>query len=461
MSKLRLVKAYLRYFLGKSRMFNVLLSVAVIGTVWVTAGPRLPGASQSTPAGSGSVVSASSSANSATTNPGAGSTGTAGAVASAGGNTTTANATTAGGQPAQAVPKNIVTSGFFKNSGAKLVDAKNQEVRLTGVNWFGMETSSFAPHGLWARNWQEMMDQMAKAGFNTLRLPYSNQLFDASSVPNGIDYSKNADLVGLNGLQIMDKIIEGAGKRGMKVILDRHRPMADAQSELWYTDKVSEQRWTGDWVMLANRYKGNTTVIGADLHNEPRGQATWGDGNVKTDWRLAAERAGNAILEANPDWLIIVEGIEKYKNDYYWWGGNLGYAREFPIRLSNPAKLMYSAHEYGPGVYNQSWFSAKDFPNNLANLWNTHWAYVQQEGMAPLLMGEFGGRSVGQDTEGTWQRTLMSFLKDNNISYTYWSWNPNSGDTGGILKDDWSSIDDAKLKVLADYQWPMLDKPAQ
>ena len=53
--------------------------------------------------------------------------------------------------------------------------------------------------------------------------------------------------------------------------------------------------------MLAQRYASNPAVIGADLHNEPHGSATWGDGNPATDWRLAAERAGNAILAANPE----------------------------------------------------------------------------------------------------------------------------------------------------------------
>jgi hypothetical protein len=41
-----------------------------------------------------------------------------------------------------------------------LVDADGQEVRLTGVNWFGLETGTFAPYGLWSRNWQDMLDQM-------------------------------------------------------------------------------------------------------------------------------------------------------------------------------------------------------------------------------------------------------------------------------------------------------------
>ena len=41
-------------------------------------------------------------------------------------------------------------------------------------------------------------------------------------------------------------------------------------------------------------------------------QATWGDDVVETDWRLAAERCGNEILKINPDWFIIVEGIEVF-----------------------------------------------------------------------------------------------------------------------------------------------------
>jgi endoglucanase len=231
------------------------------------------------------------------------------------------------------------------------VDANGQEVRITGVNWFGLETNNFAPHGLWARSLTDMLDQVVALGFNTIRLPYSNQLFDPTSRPNGIDYQKNPSLQGLTGPQIMDTVIGEAGKRGLKVILDRHRPTADAQSELWYTDRVPEERWLQDWLMLAQKYRGEGTVIGADLHNEPRGPATWGDGNPRTDWRLAAERAGNAILAVNPDWLIIVEGIERVGDDWYWWGGNLASAGSAPVQLSIPGQLVYSAHDYGPGVY--------------------------------------------------------------------------------------------------------------
>ena len=89
----------------------------------------------------------------------------------------------------------------------KIVDASGNEVVFTGVSWFGLETDCFAPQGLDRRVWSQMLDQMVGLGFNTLRLPFSNELFNPASQPKGID--KNPDLVGLTGPQIMDKIGKG------------------------------------------------------------------------------------------------------------------------------------------------------------------------------------------------------------------------------------------------------------
>jgi endoglucanase len=348
--------------------------------------------------------------------------------------------------------------GPLHADGAHLANQYGSPVVLTGVNWFGFETQSFAPYGLDVRNYQDMLNQMGRLGFNTLRLPYSNQLFDPSSAPTGIDYNLNPDLRGLQGVALLDKFIAGAQRAGLCVILDQHRPDAYAQSELWYTPQVNEGRWIHDWVMLAQRYRGNPTVIGADLHNEPHGPATWGDGNPQTDWRLAAERAGNAILTTNPDWLIFVEGIESYHGDFYWWGGNLEGAKQFPVRLAQPDKLVYSAHDYGPDVYVQRWFQAPTFPDNLPSVWQAHWGYLQTENIAPVYVGEFGG-SMDHSAEAAWQGALVRYLSQHRISYAYWCWNPNSGDTGGILKNDWKTVDQAKLDILRSYQWPLLTQP--
>jgi endoglucanase len=349
--------------------------------------------------------------------------------------------------------------GPLHADGAHLVDPQGNRADLSGVNWFGFETESFAPHGLDVRNYQDMLNQMAHLGFNTIRLPYSNQLFDPASAPTSINYALNPDLRGLRGVALMDKIVAGAAKSGLCVLLDQHRPNAYAQSTLWYTDRLPESRWISDWVMLAQHYHDNPTVIGADLHNEPHGEATWGSGVQATDWRLAAERGGNAILSVNPSWLIVVEGIEAYQNQYYWWGGNLMGARQFPVRLVHPAQLVYSAHDYGPDIWPQTWFQAPNFPRNLPAVWQSHWAYLQTEGITPVYLGEFGG-GMGQHQEALWQTTLVKFLSQNKIGYTYWSWNPDSGDTGGILNKDWTTVDKARMDILRSYMWPMLTGPA-
>jgi endoglucanase len=42
----------------------------------------------------------------------------------------------------------------------------------------------------------------------------------------------------------------------------------------------------------------------------------------------------------------------------------------------------------------------------------------------------------------------VGFLNANDIGYTYWAWNPDSGDTGGMLRNDWATLDQSKLHLL-------------
>ena len=37
------------------------------------------------------------------------------------------------------------------------------------------------------------------------------------------------------------------------------------------------------------------------------------------------------------------------------------------------------------------------------------------------------------------------------ISWAWWSWNPNSGDTGGIANDDWTTVNTAKQAIIQPY----------
>ncbi|MFM9857181.1 cellulase family glycosylhydrolase [Pseudoxanthobacter sp. M-2] len=364
--------------------------------------------------------------------------------------------------------------GALSTEGNRIVDEAGNTVKIAGVNWFGLESGRFAPDGLHARNLEDMMDQMGELGFNTIRLPFSQDLFDGA-MPSGINYDLNPELRGLTGLEIMDRVIEYAGEIGLKVILDHHRPTAGAgasENGLWYDAKHSEADWIDTWKMLADRYAGDTAVIGADLHNEPHA-ASWGGGGAK-DWAAAAERAGDAIHSVNKDWLIFVEGVANEDGDYYWWGGNLKGVAERPIDLKQDGKVVYSPHDYPNSIYEQPWFSDKDFPDNLTAKFKEFWGYIHEQKIGPVMLGEFGSR-LTDPKDIAWFEKITAYLsgdfdadgdrdagaRDPGISWTWWSWNPNSGDTGGILKDDWTSVHENKLEGLKDlmFDWPDGTKP--
>ena len=346
--------------------------------------------------------------------------------------------------------------GYLSTSGNQIVDAAGQPVRLAAVSWFGMESETLAPHGLWTRNWQEMMGEIKAQGFNAIRLPFATDALHATAI-GGVDFGLNPDLRGLTPLQLMDRVVAEAGQLGLRIILDHHTIGAARQvgeNGYWYDATHSETDWVNDWVMLAARYAGNPTVIGADLHNEPWA-ATW------SEWDRAAERAGNAIHAVNPDLLIIVEGVSVANGDSYWWGGNLQGARDNPVVLNQPNKVVYSPHDYPNGVYPQSWFQPADFGDMLYRKFDQNWGYLFRENLAPIWVGEFG-TELRDPKDRVWLDKITAYLQgdfDTNgtvdlapgqlgQSWSWWSWNPNSFGTGGILQDDWRTVIGAKVDAL-------------
>jgi endoglucanase len=353
-------------------------------------------------------------------------------------------------------------AGFLSMSGATMVDASGRTVRLTGVNWFGFETASRVVHGLWSRDYRSMLQQVHDLGFNCLRIPWSNAILEPGSAPNGITFSgsdpydgrspMNAPLQGKTSLEVLDLVIAEARRLGLKVILDNHSRKPDhfMAEGLWYQPDFPESRWIADWKTLASRYRNEATVVALDLHNEPHDPATWG-GDPATDYASAAERAAAAIRTVNPNAIVIVGGVQTHQGITYWWGGNLRGVANRPLAIE-PSKRLYSAHDYGPEVFPQTWFSDPAFPNNLPGLWDQTWGYIPKRGLGGVFIGEFG---IGhRDASGgkalLWIQTLMAYM-GRTSSWTYWSLNPNSGDTGGILQDDWVSVQQWKLDVLTPY----------
>ena len=196
--------------------------------------------------------------------------------------------------------------------------------------------------------------------------------------------------------------------------------------------------------MLAERYAGNPTVIGADLHNEPHG-GTWGDGGADR-LAAAAERAGNAILAVNPNWLIVVEGVGSLSGPELLVGRQPdGRAATGPSSSTCANKLVYSPHDYPELGLRPAVVRGRQLPANLPAKFDQMWGYLYKQGIAPVSRRV---RHQAHDPkDAPWLEAITSYLAgdlDSNgtpdipagkqgVSWTYWSWNPNSGDTGGIL----------------------------
>jgi endoglucanase len=374
----------------------------------------------------------------------------------------------------------IVDPGRLATYGNQFINSDGLAVRLRSVNWFGAEGTNFTPHGTWARRYTDILDDIAAMGFNCIRLPFSGDFSNASLAPPGtsFDADLNPEFVGLTSLEIFDLIIDYAGNVGLFVVLDHHRATAGngadgSPVQLGYTI----QSWLDTWAAMAARYADNLTVIGADVHNEPH-SLDW------ATWAGYAEQCGNAIHAVAPEWLIFVEGVGEYGGESYWWGGQLKGVSSRPVSLSQSNKLAYSPHEYGVSVGEQAWLksssntSVANWPNNLYAVWQNAWGFIYEQAIAPIWVGEFGGHfgvdgsgTVGAMPNGTyeseWVAELCKYLNgdlngdgirdiastDQGMSFSYWSYNPNSGDTGGLMQDDWITRQTVKLSLID----PVLD----
>ncbi len=395
-------------------------------------------------------------------------------------------------------PVNVTVNNddWLHTDGSTIYDIYGNEVHLTGANWFGYNCSEKVFHGLWNANMKNVVVEMADHGINLVRVPISTELLlewkAGKKVTPNVNYYANPELIKADGSEmdskeIFDKFVELCKENGIKIMMDLHSLDANNSGHnyaVWYdVDGLTTEDWIEGWVWFVNEYKNDDTIIACDLKNEPHGQfssadtkaAKWDDSKDVNNWAYAASRCGKAILDVNPNLLIVVEGIEETpragydynsgtqdpsapadKLKYYggWWGGNLRNAEKYPVDLGQyQSQLVYSPHDYGPLVHKQSWFN-KDFTEQtlLDDVWYDSWFYIQDKNIAPLLIGEWGGFMDGGDNE-KYLYLMSDFIAKNKINHTFWCINPNSGDTGGLLEYDWTTWDMEKYNMMKQTLW--------
>ncbi len=395
--------------------------------------------------------------------------------------------------------------------GNRLYDMNGNEVWLTGCNWFGYNVGSQVFDGVWSQNMHQMLNEIADHGFNLLRVPMSTEILlqwknnepdpmvKVNTYANpelSVDGTEGGDP--MYSFDIWNLAVKWCKENGIKIMIDIHSAetaSAGHQVPVWYSDKFSEDDWVEALEWVTEYYKDDDTLIALDLKNEPHGKkdegtfAKWDDSDDLNNWKRAAERGAKAVLDINPNLLIMVEGIEvypKFENgmdwnspsvDYAhyddpnaqpyhgtWWGGNFRGAKEFPIDLGEHQKqLVYSPHDYGPLVYNQTWFYLDDPDKTfdreslMNDCWRDNWFYLYENETAPLLMGEWGGfideehDPTGENTK--WMTLLRDLMIENHINHTFWCFNENSGDTGGLVYDNFGKWDEEKYALVEPALW--------
>ncbi|MDL2075627.1 cellulase family glycosylhydrolase [Streptomyces sp. GXMU-J15] len=373
-------------------------------------------------------------------------------------------------------------TGPLSTRGRWIVDADGDRFKLRSGNWHGAsgtwngsgsteddanhhagENSGRIPLGLDRAPMAEIISGFREIGINSIRLPFSNEMIRDTRPVTDDAVAANPSLRGRTPLQVYDVVVRELTAAGLAVILNNHtnttRWCCGVDGNERWNASQSTASWEADWLFMASRYKDNERVVGADLYNEVRRNVwddpNWGLGD-NHDWFAASQRVADRILtEANPDLLIIVEGIN-------WTGIPVdGFAHERPTlepvrRLSHTlvdsGKLVYSAHFYGytgpnhsgaTGIGETSDPRYQDLsPTELISVLNRQAFYVASEWdqhfTAPVWISEFGvgGREENSAKARAWFENFVDHLIRMDADFAYWplvGWHENRRGNGWAL----------------------------
>ncbi|TYZ57222.1 hypothetical protein PybrP1_003143 [[Pythium] brassicae (nom. inval.)] len=367
---------------------------------------------------------------------------------------------------------------------------ETHQLVIKGVNWFGMESDARVPLGLGASEHEgstlfEIGAFLARNNFNSVRLPLSvaSVLSNAAPGATRVNQAESRALNLASYMTTLQSIVKGLAYHHISVLiaLDAHRDTggdAPEEQQLSAVDALASG--------LCNKAYWN--VLGVDLRSNPVA-STWGDGS-EADFRAAATRMGNRMLEGCSKWLAFVEGNseshewtspstgKQYRFED-WWGGGLAKAKAFPIALALPDKVVYAPHYHSPAAYPASYFyqddgvselGDKELEENVRGTFDAMFGFLAKDPSSPaLVLGEFGAlyatdRHPQKTTRRAFEYTVKLVSETSGVAGGYvWSLNPErgfefnygkalegaSGFREGLVRSDWRAGNMPLLKALA------------
>jgi endoglucanase len=341
------------------------------------------------------------------------------------------------------LPSTASAQSLLHTSGRNIVDANGNIVQLRGVNlggWFIMEKwmcpldSGSLPDtysviqeldnrfGIaeeqsliktYQQNWITTtdLDNIKNGGYNAVRVPvWWGQFYPINNISNSGFRSDAFD--------VLDLLVSNAASRGLYVIIDMHGVVGGQSTSGDTGQQNQNQYWTNNndqgntaymWWEIANHYKGNATVAGYDLINEPIGAP-----NSNAVWTVY-NSLYNSVRSADPSHMIFMEGA------YGSWNWSM---------LPDPStygwtNVVYEMHEY---QYNSSASTIESGSTNQVNDFNNHASWN-----VPGYIGEWNDFGTGSST---WAFSQNAY-NNAGLSWTMWAYKA----TDGLIPDSWGWYD--------------------
>lgn len=270
---------------------------------------------------------------------------------------------------------------------------------IRGLNMYGLETEHASLACDWVSTYDEMLDNVQKLGFNTVRLPFSH------------DYLHNTDMA------TMDSFFEAVLKTNIGVVLDFHRIVNYQQSPKPYDDQHPFEMFINDWIFILDRYKYNSHLIGVDIFNEFQS-------DDENEWNTLATQVVKAIENNFPYRFFYMVGCVS-------WGSH---CHGVHVDLPFQERIYYSIHRY-------VWHGGNSYSS-----WDEQFGYQGNK----MIVGEFGAKS-DLPNQMDWFKDFLVYLKSRDIENSFFWTYAVSGDTGGIYMDDCKTLEIEKMKLLWAY----------
>jgi endoglucanase len=246
-------------------------------------------------------------------------------------------------------------AALLRVRGAQIVDGAGRVVRLRGVA-FGNEVwgNVRVPRRHHAEADYQRVTGM---GMNAVRFYMNYKTFESDAAP---------DQYLADGWQWLADNIAWAKKNGVYLVLNMHVPPGGFQSlgagkALWQRPDLQE-RFIRLWTEIARHCRGEATVAGYDLLNEPVVTS------AKSQWSDLAGRIAAAIRTVDPDHMLFVERVNAV-------GGNWSEDADRNFVTIPDPNTVYEFHFYKPFHFTHqsaSWvsFAAEDvrYPDDRAEV---------------------------------------------------------------------------------------------